>query len=404
MSTPLEGIRVVDWTILQQGPVAASMLGDLGAEVIKIEQRVTGDPARGFTNIMGLPATALAKRNFYFETNNRNKKGMTLDLKKERAREVVYRLVEKSDVFVQNFRKGVAERLGLGYETLSRYNPKLIYATASGYGPEGPESTRPSIDPAGLARAGMMEVLAPLGMPPQYPPGGLADQMGAVMLAYGVLAALVARERQGVGQRVDASHIASVMWLESMAVHQYLITGKEAPKWNRQRSGNPLHNAYRCADGKWLFMGLLQPDRYWPQFCQALGISELEQDPPFATTENRRDHREELIAILDERFATRTSSEWFSHLSNFPDLIFEVVSGIPDLPHDPQVIANDYIVEVEHPTEGPTKMLGVPVKFSQTPGRVGLVPEFGQHTEEVLLDICGYSWEEIAELKEQEVI
>ncbi|MDP6348137.1 MAG: CoA transferase, partial [Dehalococcoidia bacterium] len=150
MPTPLDGIRVVDWSILQQGPVASSMLGDLGAEVIKIEQSGVGDPGRGFANILGLPASALGTRNFYFEANNRNKKSLVLDLKKEGAQEIVYRLVEKSDIFVQNFRQGVAERLGLGYETLSGYNPGLIYGTASGYGPEGPESGRPSIDPAGL--------------------------------------------------------------------------------------------------------------------------------------------------------------------------------------------------------------------------------------------------------------
>ncbi|MEE8472045.1 MAG: CoA transferase [Dehalococcoidia bacterium] len=404
MPAPLDGIRVVDWTILQQGPVASSMMGDLGAEVIKIEQRGVGDPGRGFANILGLPASALGTRNFYFEANNRNKKSLVLDLKKEGAQEIVYRLVEKSDIFVQNFRQGVAEKLGLGYETLSGYNPELIYATASGYGPEGPESGRPSIDPAGLARTGMMEVLAPLGMPPQYPPGGLADQMGAVMLAYGVLAALVARERTGVGQRVDASHVASVMWLESMVVHQYLYTGREAPKWNRQRSGNPMHNSYLCSDGKWLFLGLLQPDRHWPQFCLAMDFPELEKDSRFDTFESRRDHREELIAILDERFAARTSGEWAAHLGTFRDFIFEVVNKVSDLPTDPQVIANDYIVEVDHPTYGPTKMLGVPIKFSKTPGRVGLAPEFGQHTEEVLLDICGYSWEEITGFKDREVI
>jgi crotonobetainyl-CoA:carnitine CoA-transferase CaiB-like acyl-CoA transferase len=406
MTMPLDGVRVIDWTVQQQGPVASLMLGDLGAEVIKIEERLRGDPGRGLTGIMGLRAMAQGRmRNFYFEANNRNKKGITLDLKKEKAREVVYRLVEKSDVFVQNFRQGVAERLGLGYDTLSKFNPKLIYATASGYGPQGPDSAKPSIDPAAMARSGMMSLIAPADMPPHYIPGGIADQMGAIMLAYGIVVALLARERLGVGQRVDASHIASMMWLQSLNMHQCLFQGREPPKFNRERAGNPLHNLYRCADGKWLFMGLSQPERFWPDFCRALGIEDLEKDPRFESMDKRHENSKELVAILDERFATRTSSEWVRHLSQFSDFIFEPVNTLSDLVSDPQVLANDYIVEFPHPSRGPTKMLGVPVRLSRTPGSIRLpAPEFGQHTEEVLLEVCGYTWKEISEMKDQEVI
>ena len=158
MPMPLEGIRVVDWTIFQQGPVGTAMLGDLGAEVIKIEELGKGDPARGLVGVAGLNANLPGGRTYYFEVNNRNKKSLALDLKNPQARQVVYRLVESSDVFVKNFRQGVAERLGLDYDTLVKYNPRLIYASATGYGPEGPESHRPSLDPVGLARTGFLEL------------------------------------------------------------------------------------------------------------------------------------------------------------------------------------------------------------------------------------------------------
>src|SRR3989304_2679034 len=168
MPMPLEGIRVIDWTIYQQGPVASAMLGDLGAEVIKIEEPQRGDPGRGMAGVMGISTNLPGGKNYYFETNNRNKKGITLDLKKPRALEIVQRLVERSDVFVHNFRQGVEERLGVDYQSLCRYNPRLIYAVASGYGPQGPESRRPSVDPVGLARTGFMEANTH-GYVPPYP-------------------------------------------------------------------------------------------------------------------------------------------------------------------------------------------------------------------------------------------
>ncbi len=213
MPLPLEGIRVLDWTIWQQGPVSTMMLGDLGAEVIKIEERVGGDPGRGIMSIGGTTTGASGQRNYYFEANNRHKKSLTLNLKAPEAKEVVYKLVEKSDVFVQNFRKGVAGKLGLGYQTLSQYNPKLIYASATGYGPDGPDAGEPSFDYMGLARSGIMNAIGEPNMDPLSITGGIADQMGAIMLAYGIITALFTRERLGIGQEVDSSHLGSMMAL-----------------------------------------------------------------------------------------------------------------------------------------------------------------------------------------------
>src|SRR5215510_10717470 len=187
MAKPLDGIRILDWTIWQQGPVATMMLGDLGADVIKIEERVGGDPGRGVMSIAGTATGGEGKRNYYFEANNRHKKSLALDLKKPEGKEIIYRLVEKSDVFAQNFRKGVAAKLGLDYQTLSRYNPKLIYASATGYGPNGPDAGEPSFDYMGLARSGIMNAVGEPNMEPLSITGGIADQMGAIMLAHGIV-------------------------------------------------------------------------------------------------------------------------------------------------------------------------------------------------------------------------
>jgi crotonobetainyl-CoA:carnitine CoA-transferase CaiB-like acyl-CoA transferase len=399
---PLDGIRVIDWTIWQQGPVASAMLADLGAEVIKLEERSGGDPGRGLLRMSGAD---LSKRpNFYFEANNRNKKSLALDLKRPEAREIVYRLVAKSDVFVQNFRKGVAGRLGLDYATLRRHNPKLIYANATGYGPEGPESGDPSFDQLGLARSGIMLAAGEPDMPPLAIAGGIADQMGAVMLAYGVLAALLARERHGVGQEVDASHLGSMMWLQGLSVSSRLMMGWGFPRPARKSAGNPLWNHYRCGDDRWICLGMIQADRYWADFCKALGRPELASDPRFCDLRVRAKHAAACIEILDEVFASRPRAEWMDILRRGGDFIFTVVNSVNDLPDDPQVLANDYVVEFDHPSYGATKMLGMPVRLRETPGRIRLpAPEFGQHTEEILTGLLDYSWDEVADLRKREI-
>ena len=309
MSGPLDGIRIIDWTIWQQGPVATQMLADLGAEVIKIEERERGDPGRGITAVAG-SATIKGGRNYYFEANNKHKKSIALNLKQPEAREIVHRLAARSDVFVQNFRKGVAKRLGLGYADLAAHNPRIIYASASGYGPEGPDSGEPSFDYLGQARSGIMNAVGSGSTTPTYVYGGIADQMGAIMLAYGVLAALFARERTGIGQEVDASHLGSMMALQGLNVVARTIMGKEFPRNTRANAYNPLWNHYRCADDKWISLAMLQPDRYWKDFCEVIGKPELIEDPRFAEVKTRGKNSAALVAIFDEVFATRPRDEW----------------------------------------------------------------------------------------------
>jgi crotonobetainyl-CoA:carnitine CoA-transferase CaiB-like acyl-CoA transferase len=404
MTQPLEGMLVLDWTIWQQGSVCSAMLGDMGARVIKIEQRGTGDPGRYLVGAGG--ADTSDKPNWYFEANNRNKESITVDIKKESGREVVLALAEKADVFVQNYRFGVADRLGLGYEALKARNPKIVYASATGYGPEGDEATEPSFDHLGLARSGIMNAAGEPDMPPLGIAGGIADQMGAIMLAYGVMNALLARERFGVGQEVHSSHLGSMTFLQGLSLSMKLMAGFAMPRSFREQAGNPLWNHYRCADDQWLALAMLQPDRYWADFCRVIERSELAEDERFKDMPSRVANRVECVAILDEAFASRPRAEWLKRLRDDPgDFIYTIVNSVGDLPTDPQVVANDYVVEVEHPQHGPTQMVGIPVGLSETPGSIRRVaPELGQDTELVLMDVLGWDWERIGELQKDEAI
>jgi crotonobetainyl-CoA:carnitine CoA-transferase CaiB-like acyl-CoA transferase len=403
MPMPLEGIRVIDWTIWQQGPVCSAMLGDLGAEVIKIEEREKGDPGRGMLKMSGVDLSD--RPNFYFEANNRNKKSLTLDLKKPEALEIVYTLIAKSDVFVQNYRFGVAARIGLGYETLRKHNPKLIYASATGYGPEGPDRADPSFDQMGLARSGLMLAAGEPDHPPLQIAGGIADQMGAIMLAYGVVTALLARERFGVGQEVDASHLGSMIWLQGLSVAARLMMGFAIPRMPRKYASNPLWNHYCCGDGKWLCLGMLQPDRYWADFVRVLGRPELADDERFANLRARAANAGAAVEALDTVFATKPRDEWVKLLRAGGDFIFTIVNSVDELPNDPQVLANHYITDFDHPQFGKTQVVGMPLRLGQTPGSVRLpAPEFGQHTEEILTELLGYSWERVGALKDAQVI
>ena len=403
MTMPLDGILVVDWTIWQQGPVASVMLGDLGADVIKVEERVGGDPGRGVLRAQGIDLTD--RPNFYFEANNRNKRGITVDLKKPAGVEIVRRLADRADVFVQNFRKGVAGRLGLDPATLRARNPRLIYASATGYGPEGPESGAPSFDYLGLARSGIMLSAGEPEDPPLAIAGGIADQMGAVMLAYGVLAALLARARTGEGQEVDASHLGSMAWLQGLGLSARVMLGRALPRQSRRFATNPLWNHYRCSDGEWLALSMLQADRYWPDLCRTLEIPDAIDDPCFKTMLDRMANCGACIERLDQAFARRTRADWLERLARGGDFIVSRVNSVDDLPDDPQMIVNHYVTDFEHPAFGPTKVVGIPVRLSATPGQLRMpAPEFGQHTEEILTGLLGYTWDDIAKLRDDEVI
>lgn len=403
MPLPLEGIRVLDWTIWQQGPVSALMLSDLGADVIKIEERVGGDPGRGVLRASGLDVTNFP--NFYFEATNRGKRSIALDLKQPEAREIVHALAARADVFVQNFRPGAAARAGLDYETLKKINPKIVYGNGSGFGRKGPDAERPCMDYLGLARSGIMMSAGEPGTPPVAIQGAIADQMAGTMLAFGIITALLARERHGMGQEVDVSLLGAMTWLQGLSMSSRLMLGGEMPRPSRQFAFNPLWNHYRCKDDQWIALAMAQADRWWASFVAALGRPELATDEKFNTMLNRGMNAAELIGIFDEIFATRTRAEWMAALDAGGDFIFTLVNSVSDLPNDPQVRANGMIASVEHPTHGPIEMLNLPIGLSETPSRIaGTAPEFGQHTEQVLIDELGWTWERVGELKEKGVI
>jgi len=403
MPLPLEGIRVLDWTIWQQGPVCSLMLSDLGADVIKIESLEGGDPGRGVLRAQGLD---LGDRpNFYFEANNRGKRSIALDLRSDEGREIVLRLAERADVFVQNFRPGAARRMGLGYEEVRARNPRIVYASGSGFGLRGPDAERPCMDYLGLARSGIMMAAGEPGSPPLAIQGAIADQMGGTMLAFAVVTAILARERHGVGQEVDASLLGAMSWLQGLSLSSRLMLGGEMPRFSRSFAFNPLWNHYRCADDRWIAFAMAQADRWWKDFARAIGRAELADDPRFGTMMDRGMNASVLIAMLDEVFATRPSAEWKAALEADGDFIFTLVGSVNDLPDDPQVRANGLVASVEHPAHGPTEMVSLPFGMSATPSRIaGTAPEHGQHTEQVLVDELGHTWEEVAALRERGVI
>jgi len=375
--------------------MAGALLGDLGAEVIKIEQRISGDPMRGLT----------VRADPIFAGANRSKRGISLDLQKQEGKEVIYKLIERSDVFLHNLRPRAAKQLSLDYESLFSINPRLVYAQASGWGLQGPESEKGGFDATAAARAGLMYVTGDADTPlPQPLPSGLFDVAGGLSLVTGILAALRARDRTGRGQAVETSLFGTAITLASVALEYTLAYGTDYSRRSRANGPrNPLVNYYECADGQWIFLQMMQSDRYWSAFCEVMNIEEWEKDPRFDSYATRWDHAGELIPILDQVFATRPRSEWVK-LFDERGLIYGVVQRPSDLLTDPQAIMNNYITEFDDPAFGRRKMIGPPFTFSDTPATTSRVcPEFGQHTEEVLLEL-GYTWDDIGRLKEQEII
>lgn len=406
MGGPLEGIRVLNWS--QFTPSSAGyMLGDLGADVLKIEHPVRGDAYRGMGAIYGEAMTFADGRHAGFEAANRNQRSITLDLKSERGREILYKLVQTTDVFYTNYTSRVQGALRVDYGTLSQKNPKLIYATSSTYGPEGPWADRRGFDQTAQARSGLMFCMGDRDFPePVQTVSGICDTMGATVLAMGILAALVARERTGVAQKVDASLLGSMLHLQTMGLGVTAFRGKSWVRHTRTRTKNPLTNHYRCSDGKWVLFSEIQADRFWPEFCRALQMDDLAGDPRFATAMGgRREHAEELIKILDEKMATKTRDEWVQRFEELKaPFAYSPVQDYYDVLQDPQVLANNYIVEFDHPAAGRVKVMGYPMRFSETPAAIQReAPEFGQHTEEVLME-QGFDWDQIAQLRSEGVI
>jgi crotonobetainyl-CoA:carnitine CoA-transferase CaiB-like acyl-CoA transferase len=384
--------------MFQQGPVAGMRLGDLGADVIKVESK-TGDPGRGFMKIIGAMA-GLEGRNYYFEHNNRNKRSIVLDLKSDGGMEIFLKLIDTADVFLNNMSISAPNRMGIGPEALTARNPRLIYAHASGWGRKGPDANDFSFDYTGIARSGLMMSCGERGAPPTQILPGIGDELGALMCGWAVTAALYARERTGKGQVVDTSLMGGIIAALGLIMAAPAILGQEFPREIRAEAGNPVYNHYRCKDDKWLAIAHLDPDRYWPKICKALDVLELEHDPRFNTIKARGENAKELVSILDQRFATKTRDEW-SEILRKEGCIFTPILTPLEVSNDPQALANNYFTYMDDNEWGETKMVGFPWDFSDTPASVlRKAPGFGQHTDEILLEL-GYSSDRIAAFREE---
>lgn len=397
----LDGIKVVEISLFQQGPVAGMRLGDLGADVIKVEP-LTGDPGRGFMKIIGAMA-GLKGHNYYFEHGNRNKRGIAVDLKTGKGMEILLQLIDTADVFLNNMSIGAPAKMGIGPEVLLARNPRLIYAHASGWGRKGPEAEDLSFDYTGIARCGLMMACGEKGAPPTQILPGIGDEIGGLMCAWGVTAALYAREKTGLGQVVDTSLMGGLIGTLAFILAAPAIMGQEFPRQVRAQAGNPLYNHYRCRDDKWLAIAHLDPDRYWPKICKALDLEALQEDPRFKGIEARGRHAKELVALLDQRFETRTREEWMQRLKE-EGCIFTPVQTPLEVTQDLQARANNYFIEVEHPEWGPLKMPGFPWDFSETPASWRRpAPRFGEHTDEILSSL-GFSSDAIAGLRKEKIV
>ncbi|MGE0542641.1 MAG: CaiB/BaiF CoA transferase family protein [Dehalococcoidia bacterium] len=396
MTGPLSGIRVLDFTRHQQGPYATSLLADMGATVLKVEPRVDGEWGR---------QTERDESGFsaYFESYNRGKQSITLDIRTPAGKKIVEQLAPRVDVVVENFRPGYMDRIGLGYEALRALNSRLIYAAASAYGSKGPLAQRPGYDHIAQAVSGLMiEQAGGPGHDPVPALPGAADQISATMFAFGIASALVARDRTGEGQKVEVSLLGSMVAFQGRQITRFLHTGKQGrQRWRR----SPLYSHYQAADG-WVAIAAQDPKR-WVRLCNALEHPELVDDPRFVGPWERHHNAQELEDTLEAIFATRSVAEWMERLTgedlpSAPVNDYRALVEGEDLPA--QLAANGYVATVEHPNLGTLRTAGIAVQMTGTPpGPAGHTPELGHQTEEVLLEL-GYTWEEMEQLRRDEVI
>jgi crotonobetainyl-CoA:carnitine CoA-transferase CaiB-like acyl-CoA transferase len=397
MAGPLEGIRVLDFTIAQQGPYAALLLAEMGAEVIKVEEPGRGDLARA------LARDRRTKFSYYFLALNRSKKGIAINLKHPKGRQLILDLARHCDVVVENFRPGVMEKLGLGYEDLRQVNPRIIYARATAFGTRGPWGHRRGNDITVQASSGIMSVTG-LESDPPLPVGvAIADHIGGLTLAVGILAALMARERTGVGQKVETSLLGSMVAAQSPELTYRLATGQKLGRAGLGHTLLPhLWRVYRTADG-YMAIGGVPPER-WRDFCQAIGWPELADDPRFREVGERLRRISELNNLLDEHFSRLPAQEWVARLEE-ADLPVARVYDYDALIQEPHLYENDYLVPFSHRRLGEITLVNCPIHFSETPAAIkGPEPELGEHTQEVLSRLLGLSQEEIESLRQEGVI
>jgi len=389
MPKPLDGIRVLDFTRYQQGPFATVLLADFGAEVIKIEDPGAGDFGRRmWKETDGYRA--------FWESLNRGKRSVTLDLRTKEAREIALKLGEQCDVVVENFRPGTMDAWGLGYEGFRTVNPRIIYAQATGWGTRGPMAELPSFDQIAQAFSGYAQHSGGgPGTRPEVAYPGVADQSGAMNFALGIMTALFARERTGIGQRVEVSLLGTQIALQAPEILHYLHFGVERA---REFRAAPTIGHFECSDGRWVMIVALD-QKFWPRVARALGLEALIDDPKFARGYVRYLNRDELQQHMEARFLTESSDHWLEQLRR-EDVPASLVQDYAMLSAQEQAWANDYFVKQEHPGFGTQRVVGMHIQFSETPGAVGApAPGLGADTDAVLATI-GIDADAAARLRE----
>jgi len=399
---PLKGVRVLDFSRILAGPYCTQILADYGADVVKVEQPGQGDETRSW-QIKGEAAAWKDEANpisFYFAAINRNKRSITLDLKKAEALEVVRKLVEEVDVVLENFVPGGAERLGIGYAELSKINPRLIYASLSGYGSDGPYAKKPGYDAIAAAEGGLMHITGYPDGGPVRPGLGMTDMSTGLYTHGAVMAALYSREKTGRGQHISASLFETQLSLLINIGANWLNMGRDGQRYGAAHPSCVPYNTWRCKDGIWLALAA-NNDRQFKSLCQRIGREEWIEDPRFQTNALRVENRSAMDGVLEETFASRTSEEWLKAFDG-AGLAHGPVNTIQKAFEHPQTVARDMMKPVEWDAlvSGQWKAIGVPVKFSDTKGAIrSKPPTLGEDTDDVLAD-AGYSRNEIARLRD----
>lgn len=375
MPGALAGLTVLDVTNHLSGPYCAMLLGDHGADVIKIERPGTGDDARKMPPFVGGEGAP-------FMVWNRNKRSVALDLKSPEGKEAMLRLVDRADILIENNRPGAMDRLGLGWAALHRRNPRLILGSISGFGQTGPYRERGGFDLVSQGMSGLMSVCGPADGPPHRLPIAISDVAAGMHLAIGVLAAVEARHRTGRGQHVETSLLESALSLEVYEAAHVFATGGRPDRLGQAHRGSSPYQAFQTADG-WITVGAGQQN-FWERLTEILGAPELARDARFLTNADRVRNNDVLVEVLQAYLSTRPSQHWLDAMD---------AAGIPCGPilhcdevlADPHILAREMVVETDHPTAGRFRTLGVPVKMSETPGSVYRpAPRLGEHTAEIL--------------------
>ncbi len=383
MAGPVEGIKVVELGVWVAGPAAGGILADWGADVIKIEPP-TGDPGRLFGRMLGCDLGV----NPPFEMDNRSKRSIVVDLTTDAGRGTASELLSAADVFLTNVRPAALRRLGLDFESVAARNPRLVYGLITGYGETGPDADRAAYDVAAYwSRAGLAHLLTRPGDTPPFQRGGMGDHSAGMTLAAAVCAALLARERTGTGQLVTTSLYRAGAYTVSFDLNTYLLTGQQIAIGQRETMGNPCMNNYAAADGRRFWIVGLEADRHWPPLCRAVGRPEWTDDARFLDARSRAENAVELIAELDQIFATRPLDDWARIFAGEPDLFWSPVNSLEDVLADEQFHAAGGIVDVPDGQAG-VAMVATPADFHGTPWAPrSVAPELGQHTDEILAEL-----------------